>query len=130
MPRSRRPYLIRAIYDWALDNGLSPYIVVAADYPGVDVPAAHVSEGRITLNIGPEAVAGLDPDEDPLCFSARFGGTPYRITVPSGAVLAIYAAETGEGLVFGEVEVPDPDAEPPPEDPDPPPKRPHLRVVK
>lgn len=137
---SRRPYLIRAIYDWALDNGHTPHLLVAADAAGVVVPREYVQEGRIALNVSPMAVQGFDPAQEPLFFSARFGGRPFEMQVPTGAVLAIYARENGEGIVFGEVETPtDPDG---PQTPDPtgggdgepprpkPGERPKLRVVK
>ena len=140
--RSRRPYLIRAIYEWAVDNGYTPHILVAADYPGVTVPRQHVQEGRITLNLSPMAVQSMHLEEDPIWFSARFSGRPFDVTVPCGAVLAIFARENGEGLVFGEVEPPVAEAgveaaEVSPagegdDHPEPPkPKgRGHLRVVK
>lgn len=102
--RSRRPYIIRAIYQWAVDNGYTPHIVVAADYPGVSVPRQHVQEGRIILNIAMMAVQNLDLESDPIWFSARFSGHAFDVIVPSGAVLAIFARETGEGHVFGEAE--------------------------
>ncbi len=137
MPSSRRPYLIRAIYDWATDNGLTPYLVVAAEYPGVEVPADYVSDGRITLNIAPQAVQHLDLSGRQIRFAARFSGQPFSVTVPAGAVLAVYAQETGEGVMFGEVEPEQPppdggDSGPQPDTTGPaaPRKRPHLRVVK
>ncbi len=139
--RSRRPYLIRAIYDWCVDNGHTPHMLVAADYPGVTVPMQFVQEGRITLNLSPMAVQSFNIDDDPIWFSARFSGRPFDVIVPAGAVLAIFARENGEGLVFGEVEpplgggeAPSPPAAPAPgssEGEAPKPKgRGHLRVVK
>ncbi|TAM12398.1 MAG: ClpXP protease specificity-enhancing factor [Nevskiaceae bacterium] len=98
---SRRPYLIRAIYDWALDNNLTPHLLVAADQPGVSVPQAFVRDGKIALNIAPVAIRDLDLEHDPLSFSARFGGRSQDVFVPSAAVLAIYAVENGEGIGFG-----------------------------
>lgn len=137
--KSRRPYLIRAIYDWCVDNGHTPHLLVAADYPGVAVPMQFVQEGRITLNLSPMAVQSLNIESEPIWFSARFSGRPFEVIVPTGAVLAIFARENGEGLVFGEVEsLPDgeqpPPASPPPS-PEPEPAKPkggraHLRVVK
>jgi len=131
---SRRPYLIRAIYDWTLDNGYTPHLLVAADAAGVVVPREYVQEGRIALNVAPMAVQGFDPMAEPLFFSARFGGRPFEMQIPSGAVLAIYARENGEGMVFGETETP---TEPPPQSGEPgagdaprPRERPKLRVVK
>jgi stringent starvation protein B len=132
--RSRRPYLIRAVYAWAVDNGFSPHLLVAADQPGVSVPPAYVKEGRIVLDISPMAVRDLNLEHDPIFFSARFGGKPCDIVVPARAVLAVYARENGEGLMFGEPEPPgDSEAvvvsgKPEPEPPKP--GRPKLRVVK
>lgn len=139
--RSRRPYLIRAIYEWCVDNGHTPHLLVAADYPGVTVPLQYVQEGRITLNLSPMAVQSLSVEDDPIWFSARFSGRPFDVIVPTGAVLAIFARENGEGLVFGEVEPPQGggDLPSPPVSPSPAPTetepakpkgRGHLRVVK
>jgi len=136
--KSRRPYLIRAIYEWACDNGHTPHLLVAADYPGVVVPREFVQDGRITLNISPMAIQGLNLESEPIWFSARFGGRPFDVQMPSGAVLAIFARENGEGVIFGETEPADPkaveamqDASGEPEPPKPPkPGRPNLRVVK
>ncbi|MES2684918.1 MAG: ClpXP protease specificity-enhancing factor [Pseudomonadota bacterium] len=141
--KSRRPYLIRAIYEWCVDNGHTPHLLVAADYPGVNVPLQFVQEGRITLNLSPMAVQTLNIEDDPIWFSARFSGRPFDVIVPTGAVLAIFARENGEGLVFGEVEPPQggdaplppaPAGAPSPAGADPEAPRPkgraHLRVVK
>ena len=133
--RSRRSYLIGAIYDWATDHGYTPHLVVAADAPGVQVPTAFVRDGRIVLNIAFNAVRGFDATAEPLFFSARFGGVAHEIVVPTGAVLAVYAAENGEGIAFGEVEAPSeppqgPEAEPDAAGTKRPSGRPHLRVVK
>ncbi|MDN5872930.1 MAG: ClpXP protease specificity-enhancing factor [Sinobacteraceae bacterium] len=108
---SRRPYLLRAIYEWALDNHLTPHLLVAADEPDVVVPTGFVQDGRIVLNIAPEAVSGFDPGTDPLFFSARFGGRSREIEVPVRAVLAVYARENGEGIDLGPPEpaTPSPD---------------------
>jgi stringent starvation protein B len=131
--RSRRPYLIRAIHEWACDNGYTPHMLIAADYPGVVVPREFVQEGRITLNISPMAVQNLDLKAEPIWFSARFSGHSFDIQVPCGAVLAVFARENGEGIVFGEIEPPQPSdgagtgGE---EKAKPKPGRPQLRVVK
>ncbi|MGB7756937.1 MAG: ClpXP protease specificity-enhancing factor [Salinisphaera sp.] len=102
---SRRPYLIRALYDWVLDNDLTPHLLVAADAHGVDVPRQFVTDdGKITINISPSAVRGLALENQLISFSARFSGSSYNIAVPPGAVLALYARENGEGMLFGEVE--------------------------
>lgn len=130
--RSRRPYLIRAIYEWAVDNGYTPYMLVAADQPGVVVPTAYVKDNKIALDVSPMAVRNLNLESDPIFFSARFGGSGFDIEVPSGAVLAIYARENGEGILFGEPEPSEPTDPPkqPREETPTKPGRPHLRVVK
>ncbi len=133
---SRRPYLIRAIYEWCCDHSFTPHVLIAADYPGVVVPREHVHEGRITLNISPAAVQNLNLETDPIWFSARFGGRPFDVQFPPGAVLAVFARENGEGVLFGQVEAPEdaataaPQPEQDPDPPKPPRGRPQLRVVK
>lgn len=130
---SRRPYLIRAIYEWCADNGYTPHVLIAADYPGVVVPRDYIREGRITLNISPMAVQNLELKGDPIWFSARFSGKPMDVQFPPGAVLAIFAQENGEGIVFGEIEPPTSDGGARPAETPGRPKpsgKPHLRVVK
>lgn len=99
-----RPYLLRAFYEWIVDNHSTPYVVVAADLPGVDVPREYVENGRIVLNISPHAVRELLLENNHVCFNARFGGTPYDVYIPMRAVTAIYAKENGRGMVFKEEE--------------------------
>jgi stringent starvation protein B len=128
-----RPYLIRALYDWILDNGMAPHLLVNAMHPQAQVPADFVQDGKIVLNISPTAVRGLTLGNDGVSFSARFGGVSMEVAVPPAAVLGIYARETGRGMLFGEDEtLPDehatPDDEPDP--PVPPRERPKLKVVK
>lgn len=130
MAKSRRPYLIRAVYDWAADNGYTPHLLIAADAEGVVVPREFVKEGRITLNISPMAVQNLDLQRDPIRFFARFGGHPFDVQVPSGAVLAVFARENGDGIVFGEVEPSDAPGKPASPGPAPSGGKPRLRVVK
>ena len=96
-----RSYLLRALHEWILDNHLTPYVVVDASLPSVDVPRDFVSNGQIVLNVSPTAVRGLSISNEYLEFSARFGGVPRQVTVPIMAVLAIYAKENGQGMVFG-----------------------------
>lgn len=98
---SSRPYLVRALYDWINDNQSTAYIVVDATLPGVFVPEDFVSDGQITLNVGPSAVQNLQLLDEHIEFSARFGGVPMSVHVPMAAVLAIYAKESGEGMSFG-----------------------------
>jgi len=99
---SNKPYLIRAIYDWVVDNSLTPYILVNAEYPGIQVPLEYVNDGKIVLNISPEACRGLHLDKDRIVFTARFGGITTQVFVLPAAVLAIYAKENGRGMEFGE----------------------------
>ena len=95
-----RPYLLRAFFDWIVDNDCTPHLVVDAQYPAVQVPPQFVQDGQIVLNISPSAVTGFSLDMEQLSFNARFGGQPMQVYVPLGAVLAIYARENGEGTVF------------------------------
>ena len=107
---SSRPYLVRAFNDWILDNHCTPHIVVDASIQGVQVPADHVANGQIVLNISPSAVKALVIGDDALEFSARFGGVPMQVYIPLPAVMAVYARENGEGMVFGsEPGSPDPE---------------------
>ena len=131
---SSRPYLIRAVYEWLVDNGCTPQILVDAGVEGVAVPAGFVEDGRIMLNISARAVAGLSLGAEAIEFNARFGGSPFRVVVPPRAVLAMVAREGGAGMTFPEEESglgpdPDPDPDTDPEAP-PPRERPTLKVVK
>ncbi len=122
---STRPYLIRAIYDWAIDNGLTPHVLVDAKFEGVSVPMAYVRDGKIALNIHPQAVNGLDVGKDYLLFSARFSGHNFEVVVPVDAVLAIFARENGRGFFFQNEPADDKSA--PGDDHDPPPSSPGSR---
>lgn len=95
-----RPYLLRAFFDWIVDNECTPHIVVDANFANVQVPTQFVQDGQIVLNISPSAVTQFSLDLTQLSFNARFGGQPMQVYVPLGAVLAIYARENGEGTVF------------------------------
>ncbi|MBH0058709.1 ClpXP protease specificity-enhancing factor [Pseudoalteromonas sp. SWXJZ94C] len=95
-----RPYLLRAFFDWIVDNECTPHLVVDAGFANVQVPTQFVQDGQIVLNISPSAVTQFSLDLTQLSFSARFGGQPMQVYVPLGAVLAIYARENGEGTVF------------------------------
>ncbi len=111
---SSRPYLLRAFYEWIVDNNATPYLVVNADFPQVSVPREYVDNGRIVLNISPGAVRNLLLANDHVEFNARFAGVPHDIYVPMKAVSAIYAKENGRGMVFKDDEE---DDTPPPEKP-------------
>jgi stringent starvation protein B len=130
---SNRPYLIRAMYEWIGDNDMTPYLLVDASHPGVQVPPQAVQDGRVVLNIAARAVAQLRIDNDAVSFTARFGGVSHPVMVPVNAVLAIYARETGQGMALPEDSQAQPggEPEPPPSSPDDgAPRRSHLRVVK
>ncbi|EOU9539110.1 ClpXP protease specificity-enhancing factor [Cronobacter dublinensis] len=96
----RRPYLLRAFYEWLLDNQLTPHLVVDVTLPGVLVPMEYARDGQIVLNIAPRAVGNLELANDEVRFNARFGGVPRQVTVPLAAVLAVYARENGAGTMF------------------------------
>jgi stringent starvation protein B len=142
---SNRPYLLRAVYDWVCDNNLTPYVLVDAMREGVRVPPQVIKDGQVVLNIAMQAVANLDLGNDNIRFSARFSGVSQNIIIPVQAVLAIYAQENGQGMMFPAGE--EDDAQPPPtgpgtdgdddnakpstEDGDKPRRgAPHLRVIK
>jgi stringent starvation protein B len=130
---SLKPYLIRAVYEWIVDNNLTPYLLVDAQSEGTVVPVAFVQDGRIVLNLRPEAINGLSLGNDFIIFNARFSGKPMQINVPIRAVLALYAQENGRGMIFDEEE--DGDGTTPPQgpvapEPPEPKKRPTLTVVK
>jgi len=123
---SSRPYLLRAIYEWIVDNDLTPYLLVNAEQEGVEVPVQYVEKGKIVLNVSPRAVQALDLANERISFSARFAGRPMEVSVPVSAALAIYAKENGQGMIFTDED--DGGDEPPPT-PDKP-NRPQLKVVK
>ncbi|MDX5406133.1 MAG: ClpXP protease specificity-enhancing factor [Chromatiaceae bacterium] len=135
---ANRPYLLRAFYDWIVDNNCTPYLVVDATVHGVKVPMQFVQNGQIVLNTAPTAVGNLQLGNDAVTFSARFGGQPFALYIPLNAVLAIYARENGAGTVFT-LEEDEDDADlvdmlPDDDNPDPEPPKPkkasHLKVVK
>jgi len=135
---STKPYLVRAIYEWCVDQGFTPYLAVQAD-SHTRVPSGYVREGQIVLNIGPEATHQLKIDNEQVTFQARFNGVAHQIVVPIGNIMAIYARENGQGMAFEMAgalentlaeEVPD-SAEAETEAPDePPPRGSHLKIIK
>lgn len=130
MLTSNRPYLIRALYEWLVDNDLTPHLLVDAQKKDVIVPRQFVEEGRIVLNVTPTAVRDLALGNDCITFNARFGGAPMDVVVPPDAVLGIYARENGRGMLFPEETPSDGNDTPPDDDPKPPRDRPTLKVVK
>lgn len=97
---SSRPYLLRAIYQWIVDNDCTPYLLVNAAAPGVFVPAEYIENDKIILNISPTAAHQLVLGDDEVTFNARFGGRPMDVIAPIPSVLAVYARENGQGMLF------------------------------
>lgn len=136
--KSSRPYLVRALYEWIVDNDCTPHLLVNAEFAGVQVPAGFASDGQIVLNVSPTAVRHLHMDNEAVSFEGRFAGVPQSLYIPAAAVLAIYARENGQGMVFDAEssmldaeEIEDPDEQNPPDDKPPRPSgRPSLKVVK
>jgi stringent starvation protein B len=132
---STKPYLIRAIYEWCSDSGLTPYLAVVVD-ENCRVPMEFVKDGEIVLNISARATPNLLIDNEWVGFSGRFGGVAREISVPISAVIGIYSKENGQGLFFGRDEaLPESreagaETEPQPEAPTPKRGKPSLKVVK
>ncbi|MCB1683536.1 MAG: ClpXP protease specificity-enhancing factor [Pseudomonadales bacterium] len=132
--RSKRPYLLRALYQWIVDSDLTPYLLVSVDSDAVQVPRDYVSDGRIVLNVSPNAIRDLDLGDSQVFFSGRFAGRSFPVQVPIENVLAIYARENGEGMMFA----PESEAAAPPVAADTPagppenssPPKPNLTVIK
>ena len=134
-----QPYLLIAYYEWMIDNGWTPQVLVDCSHNEVNVPQQFANDGKIVLNIAPEAVANFELNHDFLSFSARFSGKSLDIYIPMNSIVAIYARENDQGIMFspnmygdgsapntGDVDGDGPDDEPP----TPPKGRPNLKVVK
>ena len=117
---STKPYLIRAIYEWCLDQGYTPYVAAMVD-ANTRVPPGTVKDGQIVLNVSPDATHQLDMGNELIEFQARFGGVAHALRVPVANVIAIYARENGHGMAF--------EVEPAPESADAPDEAPPLDVV-
>lgn len=102
MMNSTRPYFIRALYDWIVDNRLTPHLLVDASAEGLVAPTEFANDGRLVLNVSPDAVRDLELANDFIEFSARFRGVSRDVIVPLQAVLGIYARENGQGMLFGD----------------------------
>lgn len=122
---SLKPYLIRSIYEWIVDNNLTPHLLASAEDSNAQLPHQFVEDDKIVLNIRPEAVQGLDLGNETIEFNARFSGKSMHLVVPVPTVLAIYAKENGKGMIFDQEDATD---DFPPEKK--PPGKPNLRVVK
>lgn len=125
---SLKPYLIRSVYEWIVDNGFTPYLLVNASNNKGHLPEDLVEDGKIILNIRPQAVEALALGNELIEFNARFSGKPMNIVASVNAVMAIYAKENGKGLVFDQ-ENNGNDETPPGQNP-PAPGKPSLRIVK
>lgn len=123
---SSRPYLLRAVHQWIVDNSFTPHLVVNARAEGVNVPHRYIENGKIVLNVAPSATQGLQLGNKQIRFRARFGGMPFDVSLPPSAVLAVYARENGLGMVF-ESEASEEDRPPEPSGGG---SRPALRIVK
>lgn len=123
---SLKPYLIRSLYEWILDNQMTPHLLVDAENTNAVLPEDFIEDGRIVLNIRPEAVQGLALGNDEIEFNARFSGKPMHIVIPLPAVLAIFTKENGKGMFFDNNQADEPT--PPPNNK--PPSKPKLHVVK
>jgi stringent starvation protein B len=127
---SLKPYLIRSVYDWIVDNDLTPHLLVDATHSQAVVPQQFANDGKIVLNIRPQAIEALSLGNEEIHFNARFSGKAMYIIVPVSAVLAIYAKENNKGMGFDPEEYADTDAPSPPEPEKKPPTKPNLRIVK
>ena len=128
---STRPYLIRAIYEWCVDSGLTPYLAVRVDEHTV-VPRSHVKDGEIVLNLSADAVRNLQMGNEMITCTGRFGGVPFDLMVPVVATIGIFAKETGQGLVFqgGDPQQPPPSSNGGDRESKPISHKPDLKIVK
>lgn len=122
-----KPYLIRSIYEWIIDNNLTPHLLVDAGNTSAILPTEFIEDGKIVLNIRPEAIQGLSLGNEEIEFNARFSGKPMHIATPVISVLAIYAKENGKGMIFDQE---DSDGDEPPPPVKKPTAKPTLRIVK
>lgn len=125
---SSRPYLLRAMYEWIVDNGMTPYILVDTKNDQVIIPRQFEEDGKIVLNLGPTAVQSLDLGIEAVSFDARFDGSSMDVFVPMEYILAIYTRENGQGMMFADEELPPPGDDT--HDSTVVRKAPNLRVVK
>ena len=125
---SSRPYMIRALYEWIIDNDMTPYLLVNAGIDAVQVPHQFIEDGKIVLNISPSATEAMILGNQLIEFSARFSGIEQIVSVPTEAVMAIYARENGQGMLFSDEN--EQDVTPPDDEPPTPSSKPHLHVVK
>ena len=122
---SSKPYLLRALWEWIIDNDMTPHVIVDVETADMNLPDQSVKDGRMVLNVSPLATRDLEMGNEALTFQARFAGASREIMLPMSAILAIYARENGQGMMFASGD----DEPEPPEEPDRP-EGPQLRVIK
>ncbi len=132
---ANRPYIIRALYEWITDNQLTPHLLINADVEGVQVPERAIQQHKVVLNIDPGAVEALDLGNDWLLFNTRFAGVKEAIRIPIEAVIAVYARENGQGMMFAQDEELESDSQASIESgmdssENAPPGKPHLTLIK
>jgi stringent starvation protein B len=125
-----KPFLVRAVYDWALESGGTPQIVVDVSVAGVEIPPGIAQDGQVVLNISPQAVSGFHFDRDGMQFQTRFRGKSEYLIIPMTAIRALFSRETGQGMTFEVESAPPPEAPTPAEGASARPARPALRRVK
>jgi stringent starvation protein B len=125
----QKPYLVRAIYEWILDNNCTPYLLVNTKLEGVTVPQEYIRDNRIVLNLAPDAIHQLTMDNEWISFSARFSGKSMDLFIPIAAVQAIYGKENNEGMFFPEDTPQPPQPTAPPTQPSST-SKPSLKIVK
>ena len=131
---------MNSLYEWIVENECTPHLLADADYPGARVPPGYAKDGQVVLNVSPSAVRHLHMDNDAVSFEGRFGGGPQSLFIPAAAVLAVYARENGQGMVFdlessslyddADSGADCDDQGPPTSEPPRPSGRPSLKVVK
>ncbi len=124
---SSKPYLIRALYEWVLDNNTTPYILVDTSNDQVSIPAGIANDGKVVLNLSPTAIQNLEMTNEHISFSARFNGVSEDLYCPVSSLMAIYARENGEGMMFPVEESSD-SGQPPAEGDKP--SGPTLKIIK
>jgi len=133
---SRKPYFLRAMHQWIVDSGSTPYMVVDVNAGGVEIPPGYAQDGKLVLNISYEATNALELGPESVSFDARFGGVSRQVRVPMAAILAVYAHESGQGMLFdaeGDPQTAGPAGTLPEGDGGPKPtpgKKPTLKVIK
>ena len=123
---SNKPYLLRALNEWILDNGQTPHIIVDINAQNLQVPQEAIQDGKLVLNIAPQATRQLEMGNDAISFEARFSARSFEIFLPIDAVMAIYARENGQGMMFAHGKDKDTQDLPPDDSP----SGPHLKLIK